>query len=118
MRFTMLNMKHFSRCALTGCARGAISPRHDVELAIKKGSRHRSFQDTEYLLTDRALRAAGLRENLRGLSVIVTGDNTIRTCLWRYKIKKRPGVLRRLQLIDAIVEQEMRREIRTFGGTA
>lgn len=80
-------------------------PSHFVELAVSFGRVLRSHGDLCYLLDDRSIRLAPgwvrqLSDRLRGLCVIVTPDNTIRTTMWRNDVRKNPGVLRKLFLLE------------------
>ena len=106
-------MKHYSRYALQRCSQRGVSA-CDIELALLYGTRNRTFSDTEYVLTDRCLLKSGLPERLRGLCVIVTSGGVVKTVMFRYKVKRRPGLLRRAMLVEALELQDFKAEISTL----
>lgn len=74
-----------------------------LELALDYGRELESFQDRAFVFDDRSLRLApvGVRrqaDRLRGLCVILTADQSVRTVMWR---RCKPGVLRRQRLLEA-----------------
>jgi len=77
---------------------------HDIALAIEYGDKKWSHGDRKFLLTDRALRKLQERivekgcDRLRGLCVIVTANNSVRTVKWDFKCANHPGVLRGAKL--------------------
>ncbi len=80
----------------------AIS-RADIDLALRYGRTSRSYGDRCFTLTDRALRDTPHEascDRLRGLCVILTGDNTVRTVKWDGDTTRRPGVLRRSRRVS------------------
>ena len=106
-------MNNFSPHAHLRCAQRGDITEQDVELVLLNGVQHRSFQDVEVVLTDRAIAKAGLPDDSRGISVIVAHDGTIITVMRKFKVlKRRPHHLRRAHLIEAIETAEMRRELR------
>jgi hypothetical protein len=74
----------------------AIRP-HNVQLALEYGEREHHQGDVCYTLTDRALRDTPwqhLADRLRGLCVVLTRDDVVKTVKWRWDVRKRAGVLR------------------------
>ena len=69
----------------------------DIDIALSFGEQRSSHGDRLHTLTDRALRDtphADECDRLRGLCVVLTSDDVVRTTKWDFKISSRPGVLR------------------------
>lgn len=70
----------------------------EVDIALQHGEARWSRGDRVHVLTDRTLRGTPWEDQadrLRGLTVVVTVDGTVRTVKWDFKVRSRPGVLRR-----------------------
>lgn len=72
-----------------------------VELVLRYGHRRHSHGDMVYELRDRSLRGTPFEreaDRLRGASVVLTSDGMVRTVMWDYRLRRRPGLLRRRRL--------------------
>lgn len=74
-----------------------------LDLALDYGRELADFCDRVYMMDDRSLRLApaGVRrlaDRLRGLCIVVTEDDSVRTVMWR---RCKPGLLRRQRLLEA-----------------
>jgi len=90
-------MLSHTRHSATRAQQRAISDQAiDIALA-HHGRRQHTHGDLSYTLDDRSLRHtpyARLADRLRGLTVVLTREGTIKTVKWTYAIRRRPGVLR------------------------
>ncbi len=72
-----------------------------VELVLLYGHRRHSHGDLVYEIRDRSLRGTPYErdaDRLRGATVVVTSDGAVRTVMWDYRLRRRPGLLRRRRL--------------------
>ena len=75
-----------------------------VELVLRYGHRRYSHGDMVYELRDRNLRGTPFEreaDRLRGAAVVLTSDGAVRTVMWDYRLRRRPGLLRRRRLAAA-----------------
>ena len=73
-----------------------------VELARRYGHRSYSHGDTVYEIRDRSLLGTPFErdaDRLRGATVVLTSDGSVRTVMWAYRLRHRPGLLRRQRLL-------------------
>jgi hypothetical protein len=79
-----------------------------IELTLEYGREHPSFRDRAFISDDRALQRAPdhikkLADKLRGLCVILTADQTLRTAFWSSPVRSKPGLLRHLRMAEVLV---------------
>jgi hypothetical protein len=73
----------------------------DLQIALDCGARRWSHGDLIFLLTDRALQNTPHEHKcarLRGLCLVITCENVVRTVKWDKHAARHPGVLRRARL--------------------
>ena len=73
----------------------------ELHVALSVGYISHSHGDLVYTVTDRGLRGTEwwrLADRLRGLSVVITPDNVVRTVLWLERMRRRAGPARRQAL--------------------
>lgn len=71
---------------------------HDLQIALDCGTRRRSHGDWVFLLTDRSLQNTSHEkkcDRLRGLCLVITEGNVVRTVKWDRQCRARGGILRR-----------------------
>lgn len=74
----------------------------DILIVLKHGKPRRSYGCWRFCLTDRAVRNTSVErriDELRGLTVIRANDGIILTVLWDWRVKNRPRVLSRSNIV-------------------
>lgn len=86
-----------------------------LQIALDCGMRRRSHGDWIFLLTDRALHNTAHEkecDRLRGLCLVITASNVVRTVKWDRQCRTRGGILRRCKQQDKQQNQLSNHDLR------
>ncbi len=105
-----VNDLHLSFHARTRLSQRGIDL-NDLQIALNCGTRRRSHGNWVLLLTDRALQNTEHEkkcDRLRGLCLVITTDNVVRTVKWDNQCRDRGGILRRSKRQNALSNHDLR----------
>ena len=83
----------------------------DLQIALDCGTKRRSHGDWVFLLTDRALQNTAHEKHcdrLRGLCLVITTGNVVRTVKWDRQCRARGGILRRSKQQNTLSNHDLR----------